>query len=276
MKAGVEIGFWGVRGSIPSHSFKNLRYGGHTACVSLHYKGSWFICDAGTGIRELGEKLARIKEPISLFLSHLHWDHVFGLPFFKPLYQKKRKIILAGPSIGRRSFKALLSKIMHPPYFPIGPVAWNSNVEWKSMESGSQKLGKVRISTRPVKHSDKTLGFEFTFPGGVRVIYVADQELSLKDIGFARWIKGADVLIHDAQYDKKEYAKHKGWGHSSFETLLEVAMKAGVKKLVLSHHDPNATDALLEKRLSWCIRRARLCKNPIKIFIGKEGTTLVV
>lgn len=272
----IKISFWGVRGSIPSHSSKNIRYGGHTACVSIAYGGQWFVCDAGTGIRVLGEKLASVKAPVAIFLSHLHWDHVFGLPFFKPLYQKKRKIVLAGPSQGGKSFKSLLSKIMRSPYFPIGPVKWRSNIRWKNLKNGSSRVGPVRVATRWVKHSDKTLGFEFLFPGGRRVVYVADQELSMADRGFARWVAGADLLVHDAQYDRKTYAAHKGWGHSAFETVLELAMKARVKKLVLSHHDPAASDRLLEGRLVWCRRRAKSLKSPIRIYLAKEGSTLVV
>lgn len=276
MRLKIKIGFWGVRGSIATHYLKNVRYGGHTSCVSIHFDNHWFVCDAGTGIRLLGQELSGKKGPITIFLSHLHWDHLFGLPFFKPLYERRNKIILAGPSTSTHPFKKTLNQIMHSPYFPITPHQWNSKIHWMQLREGRFRMGKVLVESRWVDHTDKTLGFQFYFPGGKRIVYVADQDLRPNNRKFARWVQGADLLIHDTQYDRKEHAKHKGWGHSAYETVLEMAVEAGVKKLVLFHHDPNASDRLLEGRLKKCRRLAKNLGSPIQCLLARETSTLSV
>lgn len=275
-KSKIEIAFWGVRGSIATHHPKNLRYGGHTACISIHFQNQWLVCDAGTGIRLLGQKLAKEKSPVAIFISHLHWDHIFGLPFFLPLYQHKRKVLLAGPGSHGRSFRTLLGNIMRSPYFPIGPVSWNSHVQWLDLGKRAFSLGDIIVETYSVNHPDKALGFKFLFPQGKRVIYVTDQELKRNNYAFAKWIEGADLLIHDAQYDREEYAKHKGWGHSAHETVLDMAKRAKVKKLVLFHHDPNADDAVLAKRLSSCRKNLLRQKSAMKCFMAKEGMSISI
>lgn len=272
----AAVSFWGVRGSVSSHQIKNSRTGGHTACVAIRYQNRWFICDAGTGIRQLGRKLESRKEPIALFISHLHWDHIFGLPFFKPLYQRGRKVLLAGPSHRRQSFKKLFHQIMTPPFFPIRPGIWKAKIGWKTIRSGKIKLGAVLIESKKVRHHDGTFGFCFHFPGGKKIIYVTDQELSPSNRSFARWIEGADLLIHDSQYDRKKYRSKKGWGHSAFENVLEMAVQSKVKNLVLFHHDPDANDRLLEKRLAWCRKRIKQLKSGLKCSLAKEGATVLV
>ncbi len=274
MKKKIEVTFWGVRGSIATHKLDRSRYGGHTACASIFDGEQYFVCDAGTGIRFLGQRLLRKKNPIALFLSHLHWDHIFGLPFFEPLYQKKRKIVLAGPQSRGLTFKKALNTIMRPPFFPIGPVEWNSHVHWMNLKPKKMKLGNVRIECRWVRHTDPTLGYKFIFSADKKIIYVSDQELKKNDPQFLKWIQGADLLIHDAQYDPKKYAKYKGWGHSSFEDVLRLAIKAKVKKLVLFHHDPDSTDPLLQRRADWCQKFLKKNRSSTKCLLAKEGLTL--
>lgn len=272
----IAISFWGVRGSIASPHLKNSRYGGHTACVSLHFKKRWFICDAGTGIRPLGALLQKKRGPIAIFLSHLHWDHLFGLPFFKPLYQRKRKILLMGPATGNRSFKRLIGEIIKPPFFPLRPDFWEADVRWQTLKMGLTKVDPVFVESRRVDHHEKTLGFKFLFPGGRKIVYVTDQELLPANKSFARWIENADLLIHDSQYDRKTYRRKKGWGHSSFEIVLEMAVKAKVKRLVLFHHDPDAEDRLLEKRLAFCKKQITARKSSLKCFLAQEGSTILI
>lgn len=274
MKKKIEVTFWGVRGSIATHKLDRSRYGGHTACLSIFDQKRYFVCDAGTGIPFLGKKLLKQKKPITIFLTHLHWDHVFGLPFFEPLYQKKRKIILAGPQSGALSFKKALNTIMRPPFFPIGPVSWNSNVHWVNLKPKNFKVGNVKVECRWVHHTDPTLGYKFVFPSSKKIIYVSDQELQKNDTPFFKWIQNADLLIHDAQYDRKKYSQRKGWGHSCYEDLLQLAMKAKVKKLALFHHDPESNDPLLEKRLNWSQKFLKKHGSNTQCCLAKEGLTL--
>lgn len=277
MKKKIKITFWGVRGSIPTHKLDHSEYGGHTSCVALSYGKSDFICDAGTGIRLLGQKIAKKKSKTYIFLSHLHWDHLFGLPFFAPLYQN-RKIVLGGPKNGNgASFKKTLRQIMSPPFFPVDPLTWRAKIKWIDLKPKKIRLDDgVRFECRWVDHTDPALGFKFIFPGGKSIIYVADQELKTKNKSFAKWIKGSDLLIHDAQYDSRQYSKHKGWGHSNFEEVVKMAMKSGVKTLVLFHHDPDSNDGLLKKRLQWCRKFLKQKRSPMKCLLAKEQSSLQI
>ncbi|MBI4223926.1 MAG: MBL fold metallo-hydrolase [Deltaproteobacteria bacterium] len=265
-----------MRGSVTSHDPKNFKHGGHTACVSFYYHKKWFVLDAGTGIRNLGKKLAKTRRPIVLLLSHLHWDHVFGLPFFKPLYQRGRKIILAGPSRANHSFRKTLNEAMRPPFFPIRTNQWRARIRWQTLKQKPIPLDGVIVEPRRVAHHNGTFGFRFVFPDGRKIIYVTDQELRPADKKFARWIEGADLLIHDSQYDRKTYAKRKGWGHSCFEIVLTMAMDAKVKRLLLFHHDPDANDKTLGKRLLLCRQRIKARRSSLKCSMAKEGWSLVV
>ncbi len=165
---------------------------------------------------------------------------------------------------------------MTPPFFPIKPNKWKAKIRWFSLREGKIKSGPAFVESKKVVHHDGTFGFCFRFPSGKKIIYVTDQELSPSNRRFARWINGADLLIHDSQYDRKKYARRKGWGHSAFENVLEMAALAKVKRLALFHHDPDANDRLLEKRLAWCNKRIRQRKSRLKCYLAKEGATLFV
>ena len=138
------------------------------------------------------------------------------------------------------------------------------------------KIGRIVVEAKWVRHTDKALGFQFYFPNGKRIIYVADHNLKASDKQFAKWIRNADVLIHDAQFDKKEYAKKWDWGHSCFETVVEVALNSKIKKLVLFHHDPNASDKILDKRLKFCNKKIRRAKSKLKCCLAKEGFKILI
>lgn len=272
----IKVAFWGVRGSVSSHDPANRRYGGHTASIAISYGPHLIVCDGGTGIHRMGHRLASQKTPVHLFLSHLHWDHIFGLPFFVPFYQRGRSILFAGPSYHGESFKKTLAKIMRPPYFPVGPEAWQANIRWKNLGDGSLKVGPIRMEAREVIHQGRTFGFQFYFPNGKRIVYVTDHELQPNEKKFARWIHGADLLIHDSHYDRREYASHKGWGHSAYEYVLEMALQEKVKKFVMFHHNPDAGDRILEKRCALCRKAARRAGSFLQTVIAREGMTLQV
>lgn len=272
----IEVRFWGVRGSIATHSPQNVKYGGHTPCITLRYGKWWFVCDAGTGIRLAGAELKKSKEPIALFISHLHWDHLFGLPFFAPLFQKGRKILLMGPSHGALSFKKTFSRLMTPPFFPIRPNIFRANIEWRDLKNSEIRLGPVRILPKQITHQGKTFAFKFIFPGDKVILYATDHELDVRDSSFNRWMRGVDLLIHDSQYDRRQYAKKKGWGHSAFEDVIDLAIDKKVKRLALFHHSPESSDPLLERRLKWSQKQVRRKKSGLSCFLAKEGSCLSI
>lgn len=276
----IRVRFWGVRGSVPSHDRTNRRFGGHTPCVSFHYQNECIICDGGTGLPFLGRELLRNKENITFILSHFHWDHIFGIPFFKPIYQKNRKILMIGPGFGRKSFKQTFYGVMSPPYFPITPSVWKAKVTWKTEDLQERVVGKIRVKGREVRHRGKTYGYRFLFPPTTagekerRLFYVTDHELSKKDKAFEKWIAGADLLIHDSSYDRKSYPLKKGWGHPAYEDVVEAAVRAKVKRLVLFHHSPAASDQELEKRLQKCRRIIDRKKSSLQCRLAKEGAEI--
>lgn len=270
----IALSFWGVRGSIAIHPIGGSQIGGNSACVAIHYDKRWFVCDAGTGIRPLGLQIKQGKEPIALFLSHLHWDHIFGLPFFKPLYQRGREIFLAGPAGGLPSFRRAFDRVMIPPFFPIKPSDWAANVKWRTLKEQKMKFGEVFVEARRVKHRGETFAFKFIFPDGRKIIYATDHEIEPFNKKFEKWIQGVDVLIHDSQYDRKKYARRKNWGHSPFESVLEMAIEQKVKRLILFHHDPEASDRLLEERLRKCRKSIQAKKSKLRCVIAEEGLTL--
>lgn len=274
--AQIAVNFWGVRGSIPSPLRAMQSVGGHTACVSIQFGHHTYVCDGGTGMHPLGAALRQKAGPLAIFLSHLHWDHIFGIPFFSPFYQRGRKIVFAGPTYQGDSFRKTFQKVMQPPYFPISPSTWQANIQWKNLKNSPFKLGAVRVEAKEVVHRGKAFGFQFYFPKGKRIVYATDHELLRDKQKFLKWIRSADLLIHDATYDRREYTTHKGWGHTAYEDLLEMAMKAGIKKMVMFHHNPEASDTLLEKRLRLCRLRVRRNKSPLQVVLAKEGMTIFV
>ena len=271
----IEIKFWGVRGSITTHHPKQNKYGGHTPCVSIHCGDKVYICDGGTGLPFLGNQLVKNRQEIFLLLSHLHWDHIFGIPFFKPVFQKERKIHLYGPKYQNESFKKTFERIMHPPYFPITPKEWSAETTWRDLKEGLIRVGEMKVSIRQVSHRDLTYGFQFITPNDRRIIYVTDHQLDLNDIGFKEWIHKADLLIHDTHFDRTR-PKELLWGHSRFEEIAELAMLKNIKKMVFFHHNPIVSDAILEKRLKFCQNRAKKLKSKTQFWIAEEGKTLKI
>lgn len=271
----IEIKFWGVRGSITTHHPKQNKYGGHTPCVSLHYNDKVYICDGGTGLPFLGNQLKKNKEDIFLFLSHLHWDHIFGIPFFDPLWQNGRKISFFGPKFGKISFKKSFSCVMRPPFFPVTPKIWKAKIAWNDLKEGFFAIGDLKVDVREVAHRDLTYGFQFVAPDGRRILYVTDHQLDLENVDFAAWIRDADLLIHDTHFERSR-PRDLLWGHTIFEDIAELAILENVKKLVLFHHNPDVSDKTLEKRLKYCQERAKKLKRKTCFVVAQEGKTLQI
>jgi phosphoribosyl 1,2-cyclic phosphodiesterase len=250
----LEARFWGVRGSLPSPGPDTLTVGGNTACLEITGGGTRVILDAGSGLRALGDALMASGQhrEVTLLLSHVHWDHVMGLPFFTPLYVPGTRIrIMAGPlgsSLGC-TLSDVLAKQMMQPMFPVDFASVGADVSTHEVpRRGSFDVGALHIDTAELVHPDPVTAYRVSF-GGRSVVYATDTEHreGAVDPTLVALARGADVLIYDAQYTPEEYRgesgpPRRGWGHSTYEAGVAVARAAGVKTLALFHHDPRRTD----------------------------------
>lgn len=247
----MKVKFWGTRGSIATPEPEYMRYGGNTACVEVRAAdGELIILDAGTGIRRLGQALlAEAAGPRqgSLIISHFHWDHIQGFPFFAPLYVPGWSFSIYGQFKVDHRLMTALSGQMGNLYFPVSMEAFNAEVSFEELIEQEFKIGATRITSRALNHPQGNLGFRLNDGEGV-FAYVTDTEhpeegLDPKVLELAQ---GADVLVYDAQFTPALYPERKGWGHSTWEVGVELARAAGVGKLVLFHHDPAATDEAID------------------------------
>ncbi|MFP3883156.1 MAG: MBL fold metallo-hydrolase [Actinomycetota bacterium] len=249
----MKARLWGTRGSLSAAGAETVRYGGDTSSVELTTSsGAKLILDAGSGIRTLGPKCEE-KQRIDILLSHLHMDHVQGLPFFSPLLDPDVEVHIWGPISTTRSLRDRLSRYLSPPLFPVR-VRDLPNVEFHDVLPGEFDIDSVRVQADLVTHPGSTLGYRLT--EDTRALsYIPDHEPALGTQRFPdhpSWTsglalaEGADVLIHDAQYTDDEYAQRIGWGHTSLSHLAAYAEFAEVKRLVTFHHDPGHTDTMLD------------------------------
>ena len=264
--------FWGVRGSIPSPGPATVRYGGHTTCVSVEVPGGPVVVfDAGTGIRPLGQALRGDGRDVLLFLTHVHWDHVVGYPFFEPLYERGRTIRLF--PIGLGDPPRPLDDLFEPRHFPVAQERLGSPCGYVT-EGADEVLGAygLSVSALRVAHPGVTAGYRLEVAGR-SVVFVPDNELgadgATRDAVVA-FASGADVLIHDAQYLDDEIDDRQGWGHSSVGEACTLGADAGVGELVLFHHDPDRTDDALDaigrEAVSWMAAR-----GPTRVTVAREG-----
>ena len=268
----MKIRFWGVRGSIPTPGERTAKFGGNTSCVEITTNsGETLIFDAGTGIRELGLDFLRRNDrsdEAHLFISHVHWDHVQGFPYFVPAYLADMKInIYSGMDI-----KKPFSIQMEPPFFPIRLDELNSDITFHVLDKNGIDINGVSIKPFSLVHPQEVYGFVIK-DGGRKIVYSTDTEHEIggKHEKYIEAIRGADVLLFDAQYTPEEYIKGRvGWGHSTYEAAIEIAKMADVKKLVLFHHEPTHDDATVEA----------IEKDAQKLFpdiiAAREGMTLEV
>lgn len=280
----MRVRFWGVRGSIPAPGPKTVRHGGNTPCVELTIEGETYIIDAGTGIRELGFDLMRraAGAPVTgrLFIGHTHWDHIQGFPFFTPLFLPTTKFQIYGMHGTTKPFQEVMAGQMHPTYFPLQLKDLGSKPEFHEI-TGPVRAGPVTVTHHFLNHPGITVGYRFDC-GGKSISYISDHEpygklnpkgeFSDKEDGaIAKFVAGSDLLICEAQYTPDEYKLKRGWGHGTFEDVLDLAAKAEVKRMALFHHDPLHDDDKLDARLAEGLAAISSRKLSIECFNAREG-----
>lgn len=246
------VRFWGVRGSIACPGHKHGRWGGNTACLEVRCGPDLFVFDAGTGIRPLGKLLAgEGSAPIDLLLSHTHFDHVVGFPFFAPFYQKGRTVrVWAGHLGGRQSIYGTMCSMMRAPLFPVPPQVFTADVEFHDFSAGEtiQPRPGFRLRTAPLNHPNGATAYRMDYAGR-SVCYVTDTEHvpGQPDRNILDLVQDADVMIYDAAYTDAEFSRYVGWGHSTWEEGVRLADAAGVGRLLLFHHDPTHEDPEMDR-----------------------------
>ena len=245
---GVDITFWGVRGSIPCPAPEYMIYGGNTACVELCLDGKVIIIDAGSGIRDLGKDLSRrgVREAVML-ISHTHWDHINGFPFFMFAYQADAVLDMYAAFLGDgSSAKGVFELQMSDPFFPMPMHTLQSTLNFHNFTSGASfELygGEVKVETAPLNHPNGATGYRITYKDK-SVAYISDTEHvpGQEDENVLRLIRGCDFVIFDALFTEDEFTGHIGWGHSTWEEAARLARKEKIKHLALFHHSPEHKD----------------------------------
>jgi phosphoribosyl 1,2-cyclic phosphodiesterase len=251
----LQITFYGVRGSCPCPSPQNQRYGGNTACTVLEMPGQPpIILDLGTGLRRYGERQpADGSFAGAALVTHLHWDHVQGLPFFPPIDREGALLDVYGPVQDEGTLGSVFGDLMRPPYFPVHFTELRGRIEFHDVDKDDLVIGAAKVKVRSVPHCGPTVGYRIEW-GGVIVAYVSDHQApygldSVAD-SVLELCEGADLLIHDAQYTPAEFEQKAHWGHCTVDYAVRVAKQAGVKTLSLFHHDPAHDDDTMDGLLA--------------------------
>jgi phosphoribosyl 1,2-cyclic phosphodiesterase len=281
------VTFWGARGSIPTPGAHTARYGGNTSCVAVEADGQLVILDAGTGIRGLGLTLEGQNGSVQaeILLSHTHWDHIQGLPYFKPFFAPGNAVRIWGSKQGSKSLDEILHLQMDPAVFPIPLTAVSAALTVKEVRPGSEfTVGPFRAQSMQLRHPGTTLAYRLVpVAGGRSMAYVTDNELGPGGSydtppswrrELVKFLSGVDLLIHDAMYTTTELDSHRGWGHSSYEEAVELAADAGAKRLVLFHHEPEHDDTALDALLAAAQRSAQRRGAPAEVIAAQEGMQL--
>ncbi|MDR0501987.1 MAG: MBL fold metallo-hydrolase [Treponema sp.] len=288
----LSVRFWGVRGSIPCPGPDTVYYGGNTSCLEIRADDRLFIIDLGTGVRALGEWLLKNdrkkhgKIDADIFLTHTHWDHLMGFPMFPPVYVDGTVLRITGPVIEENNnLKKIFENQLSFCYWPVSLDGLSAKIKFKQINETTLDLGGgLTVASKYLNHPIPCLGYRFNYQGkSIATIYdhepyrdpenkkLKKGELSAeeKNEKITQFVKDADIIVHDAQYSAAEYMSRLGWGHTSYEHAIDIAVKANVKKLVFFHHDPEHSDKQLDQ-----LEKQYAGKTPVKLAIAREGLKL--
>jgi phosphoribosyl 1,2-cyclic phosphodiesterase/CheY-like chemotaxis protein len=293
----TRVKFWGVRGSIPVPGSSTVGYGGNTSCVEVRADGEIIILDAGSGLRELGIELEAEfgDQPIrpTLLISHTHWDHIQGLPFFLPVYSQKNSLRVLGYEGARAGLGAVLAGQMETSFFPISLRDVPSAISIDELKDMEFRIGKVKVVARFLNHPGICVGYRLTTSNG-SIAFLPDNEpydvLKLNQAGpdkasfaearayagdarakLVEFLQQTDILIIDAQYTDEEYAQKVGWGHGSLSSVVSLAVDARVRKLFLFHHDPNHDDRKIDEMVEAARTLVLESGQPVEVEAAREG-----
>lgn len=297
----VRLRFWGVRGSIPTPGPSTVYYGGNTSCVEVRAHGQLMILDAGTGIRSLGLSLAEEfkDQPIelTLLITHTHWDHIQGFPFFPVAYNPKNTIRVLAFEGARKSLEATLSSQMESPYFPISMQQMPGNITIEELKDKQFVVGPVKVEAMFTNHPGICACYKLITRAG-SIVYIPDNELlqrlraskaettaekreaeefaRARDQKLCEFIRGAEVVMMDCQYDCDEYPRYVGWGHSCVDDSIALAVEAGVKQFFLFHHDPGHNDRKIAEMVEDARALAARLGGKFPIDAAREGVEIVL
>lgn len=285
----MQVRFWGTRGSIATPGPATVRYGGNTSCVEVRSdSGALILIDCGTGAHALGQALQEQAKECSghILISHTHWDHIQGLPFFAPLFAAGNEWHIYGPRGLNQSLRDVLAGQMEYAYFPVALNAFAAKVHYHEIVEGGFSIDDVRIETQYLNHPALTVGYRIEADGAT-LVYASDHEphsaeaghghieaVEGGDVAHAAFIRGADLLIHDAQYTADEYDAKIGWGHSTIEYVIDMATAANVRHVALYHHDPARRDDAVDALLATARERVADAGSPLVVSAAAEGSVI--
>jgi phosphoribosyl 1,2-cyclic phosphodiesterase len=287
----VQVQFWGTRGSIPKPGPTTIRYGGNTLCHAIRTaRGTLVIIDCGSGLHGLGLKLLGGGSrglAGHILISHTHWDHIQGVPFFAPFFIPGNTWDIYGPKGLNQSLRETLAGQMQHTYFPITPDEFGASIRYHDLLEGTFEIDDIKVTTQYLNHPALTLGYRLEADGAT-LVYCCDHEPFSRDVAeggreffgldqqHADFIADADLLIHDAQYTAAEYPSKLGWGHSSTEFVVKLAQYAGVKQVVLTHHDPLRTDDALDGIVDKIRDALKASHSTVLVSAAREGEAIEV
>jgi phosphoribosyl 1,2-cyclic phosphodiesterase len=276
---------------VPSPGPTTVRYGGNTPCVEVRTDSGWLIIlDAGTGIRELGRSLVAGANGSGIvgdiFLTHAHWDHIQGIPFFAPIFQPGNRFTIWGSKALETSIDRVIRDQMSPVVFPVSFEELAARIDFSEIAEERHAGDGYAVTAFAVRHPGGALGYRFTSgAAGAAFVYISDNELGAAepyqmrpnwDRQVVEFVKGAKMLIHDATYTAEEYERHRGWGHSTYHDAVTLALESGVEDLVLFHHRPERTDEQLDACVQDCRALVAARGGIVRVTAAAEGMTLVV
>ena len=284
----IKITFWGTRGTIPKPGKSTLKFGGNTSCVSVELtKNRLFIFDAGTGIIELGEYLNsnNKRHKMNLLITHPHWDHIHGFPFFWPIYKQGNELAVYGTPHGNISLREVMSGQMESIYFPVTIREFASRVYFREISEGDYEIEGLSVKTMLLIHPGITLGYKIKDTDGKSMAYITDNEIDRRGEErhdtytrhkLAKFLNKVDVLIHDSSYSDDEYKRRVGWGHPPITEVLKLAADAEVKSLYLSHHDPSHNDDKVAEKEAYARRYFEERNLDIQCSAAIEGSSVII